>query len=102
MKIWGMWTWTLRATIDFPIYPEIVSVSSKNETVATSHWDGSVRVIIWVSEDIVFAYSRPESVSGSSEFPITDIEFSSDGMYLGAIQRWGKFKIWNTATWEIV
>lgn len=73
-----------------------VSVHSKKEAVVTGQDKGKIRIINWISEEVVYENLEPKIKAVSA------IQFSSDGRYMVAVYKSGTFKRWRADTWEIV
>lgn len=92
LKIWGMKTWMLWATFTHEHTAKIVSVNSEKDMVATSHFDGTVRVINWVTEEIVLECRMQ---SDGIDLPLA-VQFSSDGFNLTVLYQTGALRRWST------
>lgn len=77
-----------------------MAVSSRQEIVALGCADsGTVRVVDWVSEEVLFEYVPVKRVN--YQF-VSASEFSPDGLYLVAGSSYGTFFRCSTISWTIV
>ncbi|MCL1464728.1 caspase family protein [Argonema galeatum] len=71
-----------------------LAISPNGELIASSSWDGEIKVWRINSKEIVHTFRH--------DTPVFSVDFSSNGEFLASGSRGGKVKVWNLKTGQLI